>query len=246
MTRRHASSRANAPVVTALFQFGKALAAGPGGGDTSGPIPAHAPVTLTDPAGNQFRLLAGKEWQRHTGQQSGPAANGKLTRGYYDSVWINHGAAPQNQGYAYVILPKVGARVAQLPPWRLAEQSDAAHVVVFPQERSTLHVLFEATEKPVGDVLRCDRPCLAWVTGAGSEHVTVRVCDPDLNCPGGAAGESAALSQPTEVTLEVAGCYRIAGAATAAVAPGRRPGSTRLIVRCTAGAPVTVVLAKAP
>ncbi|MCX7006099.1 MAG: chondroitinase family polysaccharide lyase, partial [Kiritimatiellaeota bacterium] len=178
------ATRRDAPVVTPLFQFGKAGTASPDG-DTSGTLAPGVPVTFTDPAGNQFRLLAGKQWERHVGKQSNPAVNGKITQGHYDSVWINHGVAPQNQNYTYVILPNVGARAAQLPPWRVATCSDAAHVVVFPQEHSTAHILFEATDKPVGDLLRCDRPCLVWVTGAGSAQVTLRVCDPDLNCPGG-------------------------------------------------------------
>lgn len=239
------SSLADTPAVTTLFQFG--LPAG-----TTAPAPGETTLEkrpegdpsmrLVDPAGNAFTFLEGKLLKRRQGEQTGPTAGGKITSGAYDTAWIDHGAQPECEGYAYRIEPKVQGRTARRPAYRILERSDAVHAVKFPESRRMGYAVFEPLSKPVGELLQVDRPCLIWTEEDKPGSLLLDVCDPDLNYPAAAEADEAsdAGSQPTRVTLTLSGRWMVVSGSASVTVRGQE---TTVVVTCAAGEPARVVLA---
>ena len=235
------SSLAETPVITTLFQFGHGDE-----GDTQTTTSVQdtaAGTSLTDPAGNVFTLLTPASVGHLRGVQQGPTSNGKITTGSYDTTWIDHGAAPEEAAYAYLIAPRVTGRKAELPAYEILRADTTAHVVRFPGLQTTAHVLFAPVTTSVGSILACDRPCLLWVTESDPSKLELQLVDPDLGCPDGNHMGDHGVSVPTQVQIELPGHFAAESTGTSVAVNGER---THCAITCTAGLPVVVNLRRIP
>ena len=235
------SNLSKTPVITTLFQFGMAedAPASPGPA-TDTKVPAG--TSLTDPAGNVFTLLSPAHVTRKQGLQEGPASNGRITKGRYDTAWIDHAATPKGAGYAYLIAPRVVGRTADRPAYEILQADATAHVVRFPGAKATAHILFAPVTARVGSILACNRPCLIWVSATDANRLEVRIVDPDLGCPDGNHIGDDAQSQPTNVQLDIPGRFTGEPGSSVSV-DGER---TRCSITCLAGQPTILNLQRIP
>ncbi len=233
------SDLAEIPAITTLFQFGLPDDGNgvPPGTETVQDVAAG--TSLTDPAGNVFTLLTPAQVVHRQGLQEGPASNGRISRGRYDTAWIDHGPAPTAAGYAYLIAPKVTGRVAERPGYEILRSDAVAQVVRFPAVKTTAHALFAPLTVPVGSLLACDRPSLVWVTESAPGQVELRVVDPDLGSPDGNQFGDHRESQPTQVVVDLAGHFTTDAPGISLSVAGDR---TRCAITCYAGNPVIINL----
>lgn len=131
----------------------------------------------------------------------------KDTQGDFLTAWIDHGKAPQDAGYEYLLVvratPEAMRKLIAEPPYRVLQRDDAAHIVwdtagrrwscVFfaPQEELT-----HAAGRETLPIKAVDRPCLVMAQAAEDRQLDVSVADPDLNL-----GDQGSKPQPLRVTL---------------------------------------------
>jgi len=152
------------------------------------------------PAGQNAMVL-----RKH--QMSRDYLNLEDTEGDFLTAWIDHGKAPNNASYEYMLVvratPEAMQRLSDELPYRVIQHDQAAHIVwhnaarrwscVFyiPQE-VTPHTV--AAETP--PIRAVDRPCLVMAEAVQDGKLRLSVADPDLNLENGAN-----KPQPLLVTL---------------------------------------------
>jgi chondroitin-sulfate-ABC endolyase/exolyase len=230
------SKLSTAPAVTTLFQYGVSSEITPSEKDNL--------QQLTDPAGNVFKVLVGSLVKRRTGSQSGPSPNGKVSTGFFDTAWIDHGKAPNNEKYAYVLQPRVVERSPDRPEFEILEHTERAHVIRFKQAGLIAYTLFEARKEPCGELLSIDKPCLICTEKKRPEVLSLSICDPDLNYPNSNDPEmiSEEVSQPTVINLTLKGDWKIKTNERVKLVVAN--GETKLSITCCAGIAVELELTK--
>lgn len=107
------------------------------------------------------------------------------TQGTFASAYINHGAAPQNAGYEYMVLiqpsPKELDAARRKAPYQILHKDSIAHVVIDKQTGITAYAAFE-TYLPQKDELFLSIPAETMVMQKQSgSNLLLSVCDPNLN-----------------------------------------------------------------
>lgn len=136
------------------------------------------------------------------------------TEGDFLTAWIDHGKAPKDAGYEYLVVvratPEGMQKIAAQPPYRVLQRDDIAHIVwdttgrrwgcvFFAPQKDLAHVVAKET-LPVKSV---DRPCLVMTYAAQDGQLDMSVADPDLNLqPGGA-------NKPQSLRLTLRGKWRL-------------------------------------
>ena len=111
--------------------------------------------------------------------------NRAKTQGTFASAYINHGAAPQNAGYEYMVLiqpsPKELDAARRKAPYQILHKDSIAHVVIDKQTGITAYAAFE-TYLPQKDELFLSIPAETMVMQKQSgSNLLLSVCDPNLN-----------------------------------------------------------------
>ncbi|MGC0273322.1 chondroitinase family polysaccharide lyase [Pseudactinotalea sp. Z1739] len=148
---------------------------------------------ITDPTGNGYVVVEGPALTHRTAEQTAPdwSGNGEGTQvvalGYLD-----HGTAPQDSQYAYVILVQAGAdRTASFAaamagpqePVRIHQRDAIAHVVTDVESQVSAHIVFEPDTDLVAEsvVRSLSRQGLVLSRPTGSGAIDFSVTDPDLH-----------------------------------------------------------------
>ena len=114
------------------------------------------------------------------------------TEGDFLTAWIDHGKAPKNAGYEYLVAvratPDTMRKIAAQLPYRILQRDDSAHVVWDMTGRRWSGVFFapqpEISHAIGGELLplkAVDRPCLVMTQASPTGGLEVSVADPDLN-----------------------------------------------------------------
>lgn len=130
------------------------------------------------------------------------------TEGDFLTAWIDHGKAPKDAGYEYLVVvratPEAMQKIVAQPPYRVLQRDDAAHIVWDGAGRRWGCVFFapqpeisHAVAKETLPVKAVDRPCLVMTQAAQDGQLDVSVADPDLNLQPDGGNKS----QPLRVTL---------------------------------------------
>ncbi|ATG51240.1 hypothetical protein CFK38_06655 [Brachybacterium vulturis] len=149
---------------------------------------------VTDPAGNGYVVMAGPELTYGTGEQTTPNQDGRGEgSGVFALGYLDHGTAPHDSGYAYVLLVHGGEqRTAELAqqvqghhgPIVIDQRNRVAHVVTDTESRVTAHTIFEPdTELVKGSIVRStSRQALVLSRIVAKGRATAfSVTDPDLH-----------------------------------------------------------------
>ena len=113
------------------------------------------------------------------------------THGDFLTAWIDHGKAPKDASYEYLLVvratPQAMQKTVAQPPFQVLQCNEAAHIVwdtagrrwgcVFfvPQEDSS-----HAVGKEMLPIKAVDRPCLVMAQAARDGQLDLSVADPDL------------------------------------------------------------------
>lgn len=108
------------------------------------------------------------------------------TKGDWVSLVIEHGMAPQNAQYQYVILPNTTPQkletFAKAPTYEMLKQDSIAHIVRSKAQHTDSYVIWKATTTPLpGDLVRSvDTPCLLMTNTQKPSQLTLTIAQPDL------------------------------------------------------------------
>lgn len=135
---------------------------------------------------NNYYLVNGDNVQIQIARQDSHHEKTRAkTQGTFASAYINHGAAPQNAGYEYMVLiqpsPKELDAARRKAPYQILHKDSIAHVVIDKQTGITAYAAFE-TYLPPKDELFLSIPAETMVMQKQSgSNLLLSVCDPNLN-----------------------------------------------------------------
>lgn len=148
---------------------------------------------VTDPAGHGYVRVAGPELVHRTASQTTPDQSGTQQGTRVVSLgYLDHGTAPDDSGYAYVLLVDGGSdRTAALaagltgdrPAVRIIQRDRDAHVVTDGTSQVTAHVVFEADAELADDstVRAANRQVMVLSQPVDRLTTAFSVTDPDLH-----------------------------------------------------------------
>lgn len=159
---------------------------------------------IIDNYGNGYHILSNdaiqfkKEKQKsyhnkysvNTGKMNPKGKGAKETEGNFASAWINHGLAPKNSNYQYVIYPfnnqgeikNFDDKVKNDTSYTILKADETAHIVKDEKTNTTGYVVFEADTNVENGILKSvSKPALIMARKEGANKTTLSVVQPDLN-----------------------------------------------------------------
>lgn len=230
------NSNANYPTETTLFQTtynGKE----PKVGDDD--------YWLHDGYDNYYHVAEGTLRSQVAEQESSDENTCEKNKGTFSSAWIEHGKAPKDDTYEYMVLiqPSVSEleEIRKTPTYKVLQRDQTAHVVYDQQTGITGYAAFEAYQ-PANDQLIASIPAETMVMQVKEADGKVRlsVCDPNLNIE----EKSYTTKEPSRVIdklIELKGDW-ILWKEMDNVSLERQGGKTLLHVKCQHGRDIECVL----
>jgi len=140
------------------------------------------------------------------------------TEGDFLTAWIDHGTAPENASYEYMLVVRATPEAMQScvaqPPYRVIQHDQNAHIIwhtdtglwscVFFVEQDVAEYTAGTETLPVKAI---DRPCLVMTEAAGDGQLHLSVANPDLNMDPPTGYGVISRPQPLRVTLR--GAWRL-------------------------------------
>ncbi|WP_165749262.1 chondroitinase family polysaccharide lyase [Cellulophaga sp. Z1A5H] len=183
---------------------------------------------LTDPYGNGYQILSNspiqikKEQQQsyhnkysiNTGSMNPKGKGIKETEGNYATAWLDHGVAPKNASYQYVIYPfldkdsqkNFGRKVQKENSFKIERADSIAHIVFDKKSNTTGYVIFESNQDLGNYLLKeVSGPALVMLKEHTETTVTISAVQPDLNFPVGENGKFKNYSRPVALQLTLKG-----------------------------------------
>lgn len=161
------------------------------------PVPADTAEGdgwVTDHSGNGYVHVAGPAITHRTGEQTAPDQSGNQTATRLVTLgYLDHGTAPADGEYGYVVLPGAGATSTAAfteemrgdePPVAIHQRDRTAHVVTDTASGVTAYIVFvaDATLAPDSAVRSLDRQGIVLTRPTGDGRSTdFSVTDPDLH-----------------------------------------------------------------
>ena len=183
---------------------------------------------VVDPYGSGYYMLSNdavhikKEHQHsyhnkysiNTGAMEARGKGVKETEADYASAWIDHGMAPDNGSYQYVIYPFLDAK-DQKNFGKMAEKDDSyaikradavAHIVHDNPSNTTGYVIFEANKPLDNGILNSvSEPAFVMLKENSDNLITISAVQPDLNFSKKENGKFINFSHPVELEITLIG-----------------------------------------
>lgn len=143
------------------------------------------PVCLQDGYRNQYYIKKGDVHVQIAHQESRHEKNREFTYGDFSSAWINHGYAPQNGTYEYLVWIQPTAQeqkeIHPLDTYQVIQANNNAHIVYDVITGIKAYSVFEDLQLK-DDLLFLEIPAETMVMHKFSdEKLLVSICDPNLN-----------------------------------------------------------------
>lgn len=141
---------------------------------------------LHDGYDNYYHVVDGTLRSQVAEQESLHEKTREKTKGKFSSAWIEHGKAPKDSTYEYVVLIQPSAaelaEVQKAPIYQVLQRDQTAHVVSDLKTGTTAYAAFE-TYRPANDPFIVSIPAETMVMYAKEEGGKIRlsICDPNLN-----------------------------------------------------------------
>jgi len=145
-------------------------------------------IWMMDPYGNGYYIpkAEGIRIRRDTQSSKDEKDKGETT-GEYTTAWINHGKAPANSGYEYVIKVQTSPeKMAQYDgkTYEVLKQNDEAHILKHYPSGTTAYALFGAGQTISQGILAAtDTPAMVMIKEEGIDKIVFSMSDPDLRLP---------------------------------------------------------------
>lgn len=182
---------------------------------------------LIDPYGNGYHILSDtpvqikkanqqsyhNEYSINTGDIDSPKG-AKETTGNFASAWMDHGLAPKNASYQYVIYPfmsqddqnNFGKKVKKEESFEIKRADGIAHIVLNKETTTTAYVVFEANQNLGKEILKeVSAPALIMINHKNRNSLTISAVQPDLNFPEYKPGKFRNYSQAVELKITLEG-----------------------------------------
>jgi len=134
---------------------------------------------LYDVNGNAYVLINHPAWRMRKKPQKSWGKGGRPCEGPNVRAWIDHGKAPKNAGYEYMIAVQAGEKLPEVP-FRVLQKDSTAHIISHENKKLTAFAVFEPKRfKGEGMVTALDTPLLLMTEDRG-DTLALAVADPDL------------------------------------------------------------------
>lgn len=201
---------------------------------------------VSDGVGQCFHVLEG-ELRRASGlQRSRENKTKRETQGEFEVAWLDHGRAPKDARYAYVVslMPASGKGASSLSTageaFELLEHSRALHAARHVTSGVYAYAAFEAAEVERGPVKRLPAGVIVLCRMGRKGDLVLSVTDPNLHLPRhGFNVTEAGVAVQHELLLR--GAWRLARVAKG-VSLSEQGEDSRLTVSCSLGLPVELQL----
>ena len=144
----------------------------------------HARIAYVFPAGTPVHVESGPasgHWRRITDQSW--ATEEEVTEDLF-TAWLDHGARPGDETYAYIVAPNVAADASEIQQavdgLTVLVNTPAVQAVTHDSLGVTQLVFYEAGDLnlPDGSEVAVDQPCLVMLRRSGGEIQSITVADP--------------------------------------------------------------------
>lgn len=141
---------------------------------------------LHDGYDNYYHVVDGTVRSQVADQESRHEKTREKTAGKFSSAWIEHGKAPKDGTYEYMVLIQPSAaeldELQKTPAYEVLQRDQMAHVVYDKKTGITGYATFEAYQ-PVNDQFIVSIPAETMVMydKESDNRIRLSVCDPNLN-----------------------------------------------------------------
>jgi len=189
---------------------------------------------LIDPYGNGYHILSNSsgvvtrqrqhslhnKYSLHSGKMNSKGKGVIKTSGNFASAWLNHGVAPNNGSYQYVVYPFISHKIGEeeingfvsiinsKPTFKVLQADRQAHIVTDLVTKTTGYALFSAKENVKhGLLFATSAPVLVLIQQTNNEAASLSVVQPDLNFTKLKPIEG--YSQPVSFTITLKGTWQV-------------------------------------
>lgn len=141
---------------------------------------------LSDGYDNYYHVVDGAVRTQVAEQESRHEKTRAVTKGKFSSAWLEHGKAPKDGTYEYMVLIQPSAseldELKKAPSYEVVQRDQTAHVVFDKRTGITAYAAFE-NYKPAADAVFISIPAetMVMVGKEGEKEIRMSVCDPNLN-----------------------------------------------------------------
>ena len=213
----------------------------------SAAIDKHEQVVLTDTKGNFYIIKDGYGLNVEKKTQTSPSDERKADgTGDFITAYINHGTAPVDASYEYMMLVKPSIKevkaASKKAPYNVIQADNSAHVVKDVQTGITAYIIYKAYENASTLLKTADSETIVMEREKADGSVVMSVCTPDLGITQKSYTTSQ-TSQPLVRKVVLNGTYRLATAYDN-VKLTENSGQTVIEATCQHGQPVEFILVK--
>lgn len=210
-------------------------------------VSEHGQVVLTDTKGNFYIIKDGYGLNVEKKTQTSPSDERKADgKGDFISAYINHGCAPAEASYEYMLLVKPSIKevkaASKKAPYNVIQADNSAHVVKDVQTGITAYIIYKSYEGTSTLLKSAEAETIVMERIKEDGTVVMSVCTPDLGITEKGYTTSQ-TSQPLVKKVILNGSYKLAGAVdnVKLVEDG---GQTMIEAICQHGQPVEFILVK--
>ncbi len=189
---------------------------------------------IVDPYGNGYHVLSDdpihaqrmkqhsyhNKYSKQTGEMQVRGEGAKETKGDFATAWIDHGAAPKNASYQYVIYPFLSAegqktfekKIAGDTSYTIQRADGIAHIVSDKTSNTSGYVIFDSGSYKGTDMLKSvSAPSIVMLKNDAKNTITISAVRPDLNFPENHKKKNGFdnYSQPVELILTLKGNWEL-------------------------------------
>jgi chondroitin-sulfate-ABC endolyase/exolyase len=201
---------------------------------------------LRDSYNNWYYVRKGRVCAQAVEQESRDERTKSPTRGTFASAWIDHGKAPHDGSYEYLVVIKPDENsmtdaTSMTRSYHVVQADRQMHAVIDNASGTHAFAVFES-ETACTDSLLTAIPAetLILYRPKGDDNVRMSICSPDLNIAD-KSGSTTSPSRPIEKRVRLKGHWTT-DSPIVSVEP--ESGATILTVNCTHGIPVEFELIK--
>ena len=200
---------------------------------------------LHDGYDNYYHVVDGTVRTQIAEQESRHEKTRAVTKGKFSSAWIEHGKAPKDGTYEYMVLIQPSDsdldELRKTPVYEVLHRDQTAHVVYDKKTGITGYAAFE-TYQPVDDKVIAVIPAETMVMYAkeSAKGIRLSICDPNLNIKE-KAYTTREPSRPIRKEIRLKGHWTLASAMES-VQVERQGENTVLTVTCQHGQPVEILM----
>ena len=210
-------------------------------------VDKHEQVVLTDTKGNFYIIKDGYGLNVEKKTQTSPSDERKADgTGDFITAYINHGCAPTDASYEYMMLVKPSIKevkaASKKAPYNVIQADNSAHVVKDVQTGITAYIIYKSYENASTLLKTADAETIVMEREKADGTVVMSVCTPDLGITQKSYTTSQ-TSQPLVRKVVLNGTYRLATAYDN-VKLTENSGQTVIEATCQHGQPVEFILVK--